>query len=239
MANGSGSRGRGSGGGPRKRPVVRPNTAKRPARPSPRPATTPLEPPRTFVLGAVPGTTPGKWIDLWRERMPHVALELREIDVSTQRAHLDDVDAALVRLPVSASDDLHVIELYEELPVVVVSADSHLSAADELDVSDLAGEVVIVPLDDVLSLPIPDAATPAFAPPADTSEAIATVAAGVGVVIVPMSLARAHARKDVEYRVLRDGPVSAVALAWLRERTTPDVETFVGIVRGRTARSSR
>jgi hypothetical protein len=30
-----------------------------------------------------------------------------------------------------------------------------------------------------------------------------------------------------------------VALAWLRDRTTPDVEAFVGVVRGRTARSSR
>ncbi len=65
------------------------------------------------------------------------------------------------------------------------------------------------------------------------------MAAGVGVVIVPMSLARAHQRRDVDYRVLADGPRSTVALAWLRENTTDDVETFVGIVRGRTARSSR
>ena len=35
------------------------------------------------------------------------------------------------------------------------------------------------------------------------------------------------------------GPTSTVALAWRREHTTPDVETFVGIVRGRTANSSR
>ena len=41
------------------------------------------------------------------------------------------------------------------------------------------------------------------------------------------------------HRVLADGPVSTVALAWPRDRTTPDVETFVGIVRGRTANSSR
>jgi len=171
--------------------------------------------------------------------MPHVPLELREIAVAEQRAQLSEVDAALVRLPVAASDDLHVIELYDEQPVVVISVDSHLAAAEELETADLAGEVVIVPTDDVLGAQVPDAVPPAFAPPADTAEAIATVAAGVGVVIVPMSLARAHQRRDVEYRVLRDGPVSTVALSWLRERTTADVETFVGIVRGRTARSSR
>lgn len=240
MANGSGSRGRSTGGGARKGAAARPATPKRPPKArTPRPAPVPPEPPRSFVLGAVPGATPGKWIGLWRERMPHVSLELREIDVAGQRAHLDDVDAALVRLPVAASDDLHLIPLYEEHPVVVMSVDSHLTAGDELDTTDLAGEVVIVPTDDVLGARIPDAVAPAFAPPADTEEAIATVAAGVGVVIVPMSLARAHQRRDVEYRVLRDGPVSTVALAWLRDRTTPDVETFVGIVRGRTARSSR
>ncbi|WP_307453978.1 MULTISPECIES: LysR substrate-binding domain-containing protein [Microbacterium] len=191
------------------------------------------------MLGAIPGATPGKWIDLWRERMPHVTLTLREITVAEQRSALDEVDAALVRLPVAASDDLHVIPLYEEQPVVVMSADSDLTAADELERADLAGEVVIVPLDDVLRVEIPDAVAPAFAAPADTAEAVATVAAGVGVVIMPMSLARAHQRRDVEYRVLRDGPGSTVALAWLRERTTADVEAFVGVVRGRTARSSR
>lgn len=172
--------------------------------------------------------------------MPHVPLELREIPVAGQRGALEHVDAALVRLPIDGADDLHVIPLYDELPVVVMSTESPLTAADaEIAAADLAGEIVIVPADDVLGARIPDAIPPAFAPPTDTAEAIATVAAGVGVVIVPMSLARAHQRRDVEYRVLAEGPVSTVALAWRREATTEDVETFVGIVRGRTARSSR
>lgn len=240
MANGSGSRGR--GGAPRRGGTAR-AAAKGRSRPTPkpsrRPEPTPPPEPRAFRLGAVPGATPGKWIGVWRERLPHVSLELREIAVASQRDALDEVDAALVRLPVRSSDDVHVIELYEELPVVVMAAESHLTAAEELALADLAGEVVIVPADDVLHTEVPDAVPPAFAPPADTAEAIATVAAGVGVVIVPMSLARAHQRRDVDYRVLTDGPRSTVALAWLRERTTDDVETFVGIVRGRTARSSR
>lgn len=240
MANGSGSRGRGGAarrGGPAR---AASGGRSRPAPKAPR-RTEPAPPPepREFRLGAVPGATPGKWIGVWRERLPHVSLELREITVATQRDALDDVDAALVRLPLASSDDVHVIELYEELPVVVTASDSHLTAAEELTLADLAGEIVIVPADDVLRARIPDAEPPAFAPPADTAEAIATVAAGVGVVIVPMSLARAHQRRDVDYRVLTDGPRSTVALAWLRERTTEDVETFVGIVRGRTPRSSR
>lgn len=240
MANGSGSRGR--GGAPRRGGTARAGAKGRPRpapKPSRRPEPTPPPEPRAFRLGAVPGATPGKWIGVWRERLPHVSLELREIAVASQRDALGEVDAALVRLPMGSSDDVHVIELYEELPVVVMAAESHLTAAEELALADLAGEIVIVPADDVLHTEVPDAVPPAFAPPADTAEAIATVAAGVGVVIVPMSLARAHQRRDVDYRVLTDGPRSTVALAWLRERTTEDVETFVGIVRGRTARSSR
>jgi len=242
MAKGNGSRGR--SGAPRRSGAAKPAAAGRsraakPKAKAERPTPPPREEPRDFVLGAIPGATPGKWIGLWRERMPHVALELREISVATQLEALDEVDAALIRLPVEESDDVNVIPLYEEEPVVVMSADSDLTAADELEIADLRGEVVIAAADDVLHLSIPDAVAPAFAPPADTAEAIATVAAGVGVVIVPMSLARAHQRRDVEYRILRDGPQSRVALAWLRERTTPDVETFVGVVRGRTTRSSR
>ena len=195
----------------------------------------------TFTLGAIPGATPGKWIDIWKERMPRTALELVPLPFSDQRRALRDgeVDAALVRLPI-AKDGLHVIALYDESPVVVCAKDSHLTAADEeLDAADLVGEVLIVPQDDVLGLRVPGTVEPRFAPPADTGEAIATVAAGVGIVIVPMSLARLHQRKDVEYRPLRDGPTSTVALAWDAERTTPAVEAFVGIVRGRTTNSSR
>lgn len=216
--------------------------------------------PATFLLGAIPGATPGKWIDTWKTRMPRTALELVPLEVADQRRALvdGDVDAALVRLPLD-KDGLHVIPLYDEVPVVVCSRDSHLTAAEELDTADLAGEVLIVPADDVLGIlrpPSPDAAgaapgasgrwgplpgteAPRFAPPADTAEAIATVAAGVGIVVVPMSLARLHHRKDVEHRPLLHGPTSTVALAWSAERTTPAVDVFIGIVRGRTANSSR
>ncbi len=194
--------------------------------------------PRTFRLGVMPGATPGKWIDAWKQRMPRVPLELVPIEVADQRRALDDVDAALVRLPLE-DDALHVIPLYEETPVVVTSIESHLLAADELTVADLEGEVVIGLTDDALGAPDLPGTTPAAFGALSTEEAIATAASGVGIVVVPMSLARAHHRKDADHRVLVDGPTSTVALAWPRDRTTTDVDTFVGIVRGRTTNSSR
>ncbi len=199
------------------------------------------EEPRVFRLGVVPGATPGKWIDVWKHRMPHVPLELVAVTAADARRALvaDEADAMILREPVDRTD-LHVIGLYDEVPVVIVSRDSALTAGDELTVDDLAGEVVIVPRDDVLGIgEIAGTVMPRFDAPATTEEAIATVAAGVGVVIVPMSLARLHHRKDVEYRPFVDGPVSPVVLAWHADRQTPDVETFIGVVRGRTANSSR
>jgi DNA-binding transcriptional LysR family regulator len=171
--------------------------------------------------------------------MPHVELELVPLSFAGQREGIDEVDLALVRLPLERTDELHVIPLYDEVPVVIAAKDSHLMAADELTAGDLAGEVLITPGDDVLGpLGLPTIA-PSFPTIATTGDAVATVASGTGILVVPMSLARLHKRKDADYRPLAGGPISTVALAWPREATTPDVETFIGIVRGRTANSSR
>lgn len=234
------------GGPPRRGACPTPRTGgKKPAparkpKPAPAPAPPPLLSPGPFRLGAFPGATPGKWIDIWKQRMPRVALELVPLDVSGQRDALlgGDVDAALVRLPIERSG-LHTIPLYDDAAVVVCAAQSHLTAADELTPADLAGEVQIIPADDVTGIRIDGTAEPRFAPPETTADAVATVAAGVGIVIVPMSLARLHHRKDVTFRPLLGVPASAVALAWREDDATDLVDVFVGIVRGRTANSSR
>ncbi|MGI6878885.1 LysR substrate-binding domain-containing protein [Microbacterium sp. gxy059] len=201
------------------------------------PAPAPLP---TFRLGAIPGAMPGKWVSRWREQRPHQRIELVPIEVAEQAEALRSgrVDAAIARRPL-AGDDLHVVDLYEEIPVVVASAESHLCAADELAPDDLAGEVLITPRDDVLGpLDLPTE-EPAFAPVATTEDAIATAASGIGIVVVPMSLARLHHRRDADHRPLVGGPTSQVVLAWRRDRDAEDVQALVGITRGRTARSSR
>ncbi|WP_424937660.1 MULTISPECIES: LysR substrate-binding domain-containing protein [Bacteria] len=195
---------------------------------------------RVLRLGAVPGTTPGRWIDIWKRRMPHVDLELVPLPFAAQHAPLAEgtVDLALVRDPFPR-DGMHAIPLYEEVPVVIAPIDSHLLAADELEPGDLAGEVLLRTREDVLG-PLELPATPASIPAlATVADAVETVAAGVGILVAPMSLARLHHRKDVGHRPLRSGPASAVLLAWPSDRTTPDVEAFIGIVRGRTENSSR
>lgn len=230
------------------RSSAKPASGKKSAPADRTPTTTPspagAAPPPPFRLGAVAGTTPGTWIDRWNARRAQARrgpLDLVPLEAADQRSALetDAVDAALVRLPIDR-DGLHLIPLYDEQPVVVMSTESALTVADELEPADLDGEVLIVPVDDVLRMPPPEGTeTPAFAAPKTTEDAIATVATGVGIVVVPMSLARLHHRRDVTFRPLRGGPVSSVALAWVVENTSDDIEAFVGIVRGRTENSSR
>jgi len=76
-------------------------------------------------------------------------------------------------------------------------------------------------------------------PPMTEQEAIATVAAGTGVVIVPMSVARLHQRKDVVSRVVSDLEPTTIALVWLVERDDEVTQAFVGVTKGRTANTSR
>jgi len=59
------------------------------------------------------------------------------------------------------------------------------------------------------------------------------------VIVVPMSLARLQHRRDVVHRPVSDAPGSTVGLAWRRDFEDDRVETFIGVVRGRTANSSR
>ena len=195
--------------------------------------------PASFRLAYVPGVTPAKWARTWRERMPEVPLTLVRVTAAAAEGAVRgrDADAALLRLPVDRAD-LHAIPLYTETTVVVVPKDHFLAAADELSEEELADEIVLHPLDDVLtweSLP----GKPALERPASTEDAVELVAAGVGLVVLPQSLARLHHRKELTYRPLPTAPTSQVALSWLAEQTSDLMEQFIGIVRGRTANSSR
>jgi hypothetical protein len=97
---------------------------------------------------------------------------------------------------------------------------------------------VLHPLDDVLPWERPPG-LPAFERPATTGDAIELVAAGIGLLVVPQSLARLHHRRDLTYRPVADAPASEVALSWPEDRHTDLVEEFIGIVRGRTVNSTR
>ncbi|WP_308294625.1 LysR substrate-binding domain-containing protein [Streptomyces sp. JJ66] len=199
---------------------------------------TPPAPP-AFRLAYVPGVTPGKWVRTWQERWPKTPLHL--VDVSAADAAdtvlRGDADAGLLRLPVDRAV-FSAIPLYTETTVVVVPKGHLVTAADEVLAGELADDVVFHPLDDTLTWERRPG-RPALERPATTGDAVELVAAGVGLLLVPQSLARLHHRRDLTYRPVTDAPQSSVALVWPEERTTDQVEDFIGVVRGRTVNSTR
>jgi DNA-binding transcriptional LysR family regulator len=174
-------------------------------------------------VGFVPGVTVSKWSRIWEERFPAVPLEIIGVAAADQLKALRDsrVDANFVRLPIDR-DGISAIPLYSELPVVVVSKDHPVALYDEVTTADLEDEQ----LHDATDLD-------------DIELTIELVAAGVGVVVVPHSIARLHTRRDLVARTVTDMASTDIALAWPTDRTTDLIEEFVGIVRGRSERSSR
>ncbi|MEU7721248.1 LysR family substrate-binding domain-containing protein [Streptomyces tibetensis] len=193
----------------------------------------------SFRLAYVPGVMPDKWVRIWNERQPDVPLILTQVPAGEVAERLlgGEADAGLVRTPVNRTV-FSAIPLYTEQTVVVVPKDHLVTAVDEVAPEDLADDIVLHPLDDVLdweTLP----GRPALDRPATTADAVELVAAGIGVLVVPLSLARLHHRKDLTHRPLTDAPESSVALAWPEDAKTDQVEDFIGIVRGRTVNSTR
>ena len=197
-----------------------------------------------FHVEFVPGVTPDKWLRVWGQRLPGSPLEAAPVEDADALAHLRDGTSSMVllRLPVDR-DGLHVIPLYEEIPVVVVAKEHVIAAFDEVDVADLAEEVLmqdpaLVP--EGLAVAAPEARDRATAmPPMTTKQAVSVVATGSGIIVVPMSVARLHHRKDVVHRPVTGVAPSRVGLAWRVDDDDPRIEDFIGIVRGRTERSTR
>ena len=98
-------------------------------------------------------------------------------------------DIAFVRFPLT-SVELSAIPLWTESTVVIASKESNLTVVDNLALTDLADEVILIPQDNVLSwsalpgLPFMGRA------PESTLDAVELAAAQAGIVIVPRTPSR-------------------------------------------------
>ncbi|MFC4374792.1 LysR substrate-binding domain-containing protein [Nocardia halotolerans] len=181
------------------------------------------EEPASLRVGFVPGVTVSKWARVWGERLPEHPLAVVGVGQGEQEAALraGRVELCFVRLPIDRTA-MNAIPLWRETPVAVVQKDDALSLLDTMTLADLAGEQLHDTSD-----------------PDQAAEALAMVAAVGGVAIVPQSIARLHHRRDLVYRPITDAEVTEIALAWPVGSDTELLEEFVGIVRGRSANSSR
>ena len=114
--------------------------------------------------------------------------------------------------------DLHVIPLWDETPVVVAAKDHPVKVFDTVTLADIADEELYPGWDDAT---------------------LDIVAAGHGIARMPQAVLRATGRRDVVGRPITDAEPSRVGLVWRRTTEGPLIDEFIGIVRGRTANSSR
>ena len=172
-----------------------------------------------LTVGVVPGVSADKWARIWHERLPEVPLLVVQLpEDEAGPALLHRVDMVFARLPVPDEADLHVIPLWDEVPVVVAAKDHPIRVFDSVTLAELADEELHPGVDEAT---------------------LDLVAAGHGIAQMPQSVYRAAGRRDLVAREISDAPRTRIALVWPRRRTGPLIDEFVGIVRGRTANSSR
>jgi DNA-binding transcriptional LysR family regulator len=186
-------------------------------------------------IAFVPGVTLSKWTRAWDERHPGSRLQVSPA-VDPVAAVLDgSADVGFVRLPIPGDEaaKLNIIRLYSEIPVAVLPKEHPLSQEDDICLADLAETALAN--NSVLEVTT------------TVKDAVELVAAGAGVLLVPQSVARLNNRKDVVAVPITDAPETTIALIWLGEKadtehsaqTSTAIDDFVGIVRGRSAGSSR
>lgn len=181
-------------------------------------------------LSFVTGTEPGKWFTRFRDRTAHGRLVT--IDSEDPLAELLDAraDLALARLPdPRVTEELHVVELYREIPGIALPRDSELTLLERLSPADIEGEIInwSTPADGLIDI-------------AAVRAGLQVVAANVGVVIAPRPLIKVLSRKQIEHRdFIGEVPGTRIALVWRRADDSGAIQDFVGIAKGRTPNSSR
>lgn len=213
----------------------------------------------TLFLSTIPGATPSKWAHRFKARGSDVQLVTQ--DEQSQALFLQPHDPprflpqlgyvrwradrtwqGLVTSHGLDPDDIHLVRLYEEAPVVVVSKE-HLLAAwteddGEVSNSDVEGETFWDPAD-YASEPVTD---PLDAPEhvgAGERMAIQLAATGSGYTILPASVARMFGQKDVLVLPTDMHPGWEVGLAWRKAADSDLIQDFIGVTKGRRPRSHR
>ncbi|MGO4536232.1 LysR family transcriptional regulator substrate-binding protein, partial [Leifsonia sp. 2MCAF36] len=172
-----------------------------------------------FAIAFPLGVTVGKWTRAFEQRFPDVDLVVRPSDDPVSVLAAGEADMVFAR-DAEPDDGRHLIPLYAE-DIVAVMHHEHLLTLEEepLHLADLDDQPRVT---------------------GEPSEAfMRSIAEGQGIALLPASVAKALRRKDVVAIRVEDAPQSRIGLTWPREGQHPLVDDFIGIVRGRTAHSSR
>jgi len=193
---------------------------------------------RVFTVGFMPGLIVTSAVRELSRRHPGLAVEVLRTDWTNQTEVIRDgtVDVGYLRLPVDQRG-LGVEPLFSEPRVAVLPADHRLADKDAVAVADLAGEHRLQDPDAVpewrdVALELRGAQrrgqVPSFR---SVEEKLEHVAAGRGIVVLPLSTATFYTRPDVSYVPVGDVAANQVCLAWDSLRRSALIREYVAIAR--------
>jgi DNA-binding transcriptional LysR family regulator len=191
--------------------------------------------PGSFTIGFMPGLIVTEAVRALASRHPQLAVDVLRTGWDDQTAVLHDgrADVSYIRLPADQSG-LQVRALLAEPRVAVLPAGHRLTGKDTITIADLAEEHL---LQDPGAVPEwRDIATemrtrrrrgaPVFR---TVEEKLEHVAAGHGIVLLPLSTAVFYTRPGVAYSHVSDIPPGQVCLAWDATRRSRLIQDFAAI----------
>jgi DNA-binding transcriptional LysR family regulator len=190
----------------------------------------------SFVVGFMPGLTVTGPVRALRAAHPDLSVDVVRTNWDDQVATILDgrVDVGYLRMPVDQRG-LHIEPLMREPRVVVFPAEHRLAGKGEVEIADLADEVLLQDPDAVPEWRdlvtgsrrrLPGSSLPA---PRTVEEKLEHVAAGRGIVVLPASTAAYYRRPDIAQAVVRDIGPNQVCLAWRAGRRAPLVHEFAAL----------
>jgi DNA-binding transcriptional LysR family regulator len=194
---------------------------------------------RTFTVGFTPGVLITAAVRELSRRHPDVSVEVFRSDWVHQADIIRDgqVDVGYLRLPADVRG-LVVEPLFSEPRVVMLPADHQLAGKETVNVADLAAEHLLQEPDDVpewrdVALELREREPRRAIPRLRTvEEKFEYIAAGNGIVVLPLSAATFYNRPDIAYVPVGDLTPSQVCLAWDSSRRSALISEYVAIVLG-------
>jgi DNA-binding transcriptional LysR family regulator len=175
--------------------------------------------PRRLVVGFRAGVIPTPAIAGLCELHPDLVVDVKRLEWDDQELNLfsGQVDIAYVREPIT-EQGLRLIALYHERRLVALRRDHPLAEAEELWQRDIANERHLRYLQ-----PLRLGGTPIRS----VEEKLEHVAAGHGIIVLPLSATRHYTRPEVVYVPVVDAQPDQVFLAFVAQRASDLLEDFV------------
>ncbi|HEY4464353.1 MAG TPA: LysR substrate-binding domain-containing protein [Streptosporangiaceae bacterium] len=193
----------------------------------------------TFTIGFMPGLIVTPAVRALREARPDLTVEVIRTTWADQTEVVHDgrADVSYVRLPIDQRG-LQVRPLMSEPRVAMLPTSHRLAGKDTVSVADLAGEHLLQEPDTVpewrdIATELRSAAGRPSGPVfRSVEEKLEHVAAGDGIVIVPLSTTTFYTRPDVTHVAVAGIGPNRVCLVWDSSRRSRLIQQFSAIAAG-------